>query len=81
MLTWLIGTGTGRLVLSGVAVAIMVVGAIAWIYGQGEAAGAAGVTAATLAETARRAQAAARARANLDQRPEATQHDPYNRDR
>ncbi|HEX2888659.1 hypothetical protein [Vineibacter terrae] len=58
--SWLLDTGTGRLVLAGLAAAIVVVGIIAYVHGVGAAVGAAGVTVTALAEAARRTVAAIR---------------------
>lgn len=62
-----------------IAVAVAIVGFVWWTL-HAEAAGAAAVTAAALAKAAERVAAAQKARANVDQSPDAISRDKFNRD-
>lgn len=71
----------GRYVTIFLVAAIVIGGVLLYVYGKGEAAGAAAIVAAGLAEGARRAAAAQRARDAVKSRPEDIENDEDNLDR
>lgn len=80
MIAGLLSFATSKLgiaVLAGLTVLVV----LAWVYLDGKAAGAASVTAAALAEAARRAAAAQKARGEVKHTPDAIDQDEFNRDR
>lgn len=76
MLAFLAGP-VGKYLIIGLGAVLLAGAAYLYVYHQGEA--AAGAAAAAIA--LERARAAAKARAKVDNRPEAIDADPYNRDR